>query len=355
MNLKNFGWSEAMQNTFSALYHQQLYPARICREDRGLYTLVTEEAERQAKVSGNFRHTVISRSDFPAVGDWVAVEVPDAVSRCIIHGILPRFSQFSRKAPGSANEEQIVAANIDTAFLVSGLDHDFNSRRIERYLTLVYEAGVNPVILLNKVDLELDLASKIAETESIAYGVPVIAVSAKQGQGVEQIWEYLTPGSTGVLLGSSGVGKSSLINALLVQEKLKTSSVREADSKGRHTTTHRELVPLPNGAVLLDTPGMRELQLLASESALASSFVEISELARDCRFRDCTHTDEPGCAVKAGVEAGILDLERYESYLRQRKEIKHNRVEQDIHLQKQEVNRWKAIHRSLKQHHKYKK
>jgi ribosome biogenesis GTPase len=356
LNLEQAGWSNIWKNQFLRCLKDNCQPARVASENRGTYKVITEGGERIAEVSGHFRHISGSRSDFPAVGDWVALEMPDMLSHCLIHEILPRFSSFVRKSAGTAVEEQVVAANVDTVFIVSGLDHDFNTRRIERYLTLAYESGAAPVILLNKTDIAPDPENACIETENIAYGVPVLAISALNSTGMDKLWQYLKPGTTSVLLGSSGVGKSSLVNALLETEILKTNEVRKDDSHGRHTTTSRQLIALPNGALIIDTPGMRELQLLADNSSLEKSFDEIAGLAKMCSFRDCTHIVEPGCAVLAALQTGELSAERYESYLKLQKEIRHHQIEQDIHLQKKEKNRWKAIHKSLQQHHhKYKK
>lgn len=352
MSLDLVGWSPMLKNAFAPWADQGYIPARVCREHRGIYVVMTESRECLAEVSGRFWHSTGTRSDFPAVGDWVALSVPDELSRCMIHAVLPRHSAFVRKAAGSLSEEQIVAANIDTVFLVSGLDHDFNPRRIERYVTLAYESGAEPVIILNKADLAEDLEQARLATEGVAYGIPILSVSATNDMGLESMWAYLQPGATVALLGSSGVGKSSIVNALLGREALKTAAVREDDSHGRHTTTYRQLIPLPNGSVLIDTPGMRELQLIASGDAINSSFDEIAVLAASCRFRDCSHTEEPECAVQAALAAGELDRERYESYLCLRKEIRHHQMEQDIHLQRAEKNRWKAIHKSMRHHHK---
>ena len=290
---------------------------------------------------------------FPPSGDWVVAGRSDDSSPAVIHGVLPRRSVFVRRAAGTASEEQVVAANVDTVFLVSGLDHDYNPRRIERYLTLAYESGADPVIVLNKADLHENPDQAVLETEAVAFGVPILLVSARSGRGLDAFRNALGPGMTGALLGSSGVGKSTLINALLGREALRTAEVRNDDGKGRHTTTHRELIPLPGGSVLMDTPGMRELQLVGDEASVAQAFDEIAELATGCRFKDCSHAGEPGCAVQTALARGELDMERYESYLRQRKEIRHHQVERDIHLKNKEKKRWKAIHRSMKFHHKY--
>jgi len=353
--LEQVGWSPAWQNAFAR--HEGEFAgavaARVIREDYGAYKVMTATGERLAEVSGNFRHSAQERRDFPAVGDWVVLQVPDAHSTCVMHAVLPRVSAFVRKGAGRPPEEQVVAANIDTAFLVSGLDHNFNLRRMERYLTLAYESGADPVILLNKADCAQDIDWAREQAENIAYGIPVLVLSATQGLGLDAVWDFLKPGTTGALLGSSGVGKTSLINALLGVEAFRTAAVREHDSRGRHTTSFRQLIPLPNGAVLIDTPGMRELQLLAGEATINQAFDEIAEWAGSCRFRDCSHTGEPGCAVQAALATGELCPERYESYLRQRKEIRHHQIESDIHLKIAEQRKWKSIHKSLQHHPKY--
>lgn len=355
MNLHDLGWSPVWQNAFSQVGDEKLMPARVTSEHRGAYCVATDSGERLAEVSGRFRHCANGRRDFPAVGDWVALEVPDAVSRCLIHAVLPRLSMFLRKAAGPGVDEQVVAANVDVVFLVSGLDNDFNVRRIERYVTLAYESGAGPVIVLNKADVAEDLEQARLDAEAVACGIPVLVASAATGTGLESMRKCILPGTTGALLGSSGVGKSSLLNALLGREAMKTAEVREDDSRGRHTTSHRQLIPVPGGGVLIDTPGMREIQLLADDVALNRSFDEIAALAESCRFHDCSHTGEPGCAVLAALAEGKLAPERYESYLRLRKEIRHHQVEQNIHLQIAEKNRWKSIHKSLRHHHKWRR
>ncbi len=350
--LNTFGWSSAWKDAFLVANEANGVPARIIREHRGVYSLVSEASETLAEVSGRFRHRAQTRQDFPAVGDWVVSEQPDRSSRAVIHSVLPRRSAFVRRWAGTKSEEQVVAANVDTVFLVSGLDHDFNPRRIERYLTLAYESGAHPVIVLNKADLHGDPEHARQQVQAVAYGVPILLVSAATHVGLDALRATLAPGTTGALLGSSGVGKSTLVNALLGQEALRTAAVREDDSRGRHTTTHRELISLPGGAMLIDTPGMRELQLIGNDTSLAQSFDEIAELAGQCRFRDCSHTGEPGCAVQAALADVRLDKARYESYLRQRKEMRRHQIEQDVHLQIEEKKRWQAIHRSMRFHHK---
>lgn len=355
MSIEQVGWSEVWKSHFRRCTSENCQPGRIISEHRGAYNVITDDGERIAEVSGHMRHFARSRSDFPAVGDWVALEIPDKDSHCLIHELLPRFSSFVRKGAGAGMQEQVVAANVDTVFIVSGLDHDFNTRRIERYLTLAYESGAEPVILLNKSDIAPDLEGACLKTENIAYGVPVLAVSALQQSGLDRLEAYLKPGTTSVLLGSSGVGKSTLVNALLQTEQMKTGAVREHDSHGRHTTTSRHLLVLAGGALIIDTPGMRELQLLADSSSLTKSFDDIAQFAQHCSFSDCTHLVEPGCAVIAALASGDLEQERYDSYLKLLKEIKHHQREQDVHLQKEEKNRWRAIYKSRRLHPKYKR
>lgn len=353
MKLTQFGWSRALQELFHAQGADGCVPARVSCEHRAGYSVIAEGGEWLGEVSGRLRHNADTRQSLPAVGDWVCVRPHPGGERCTIHVILPRRSAFIRKAAGGRTEEQVVATNVDKVFLVSGLDHDYNPRRIERYLTLAYESGAAPVILLNKADICENPADILARTEEVAQGVPVLFISATRGDGVDKVLEHLPQGMTGALLGSSGVGKSALVNALLGCEMLKTAPVREKDSRGRHTTTSRQLLALPNGSVLIDTPGMRELQLWGDAEALGRSFGDIDAFAPACRFRDCTHTGEPGCAVQQALTDGELSVERYESYLRQRKELRHLQIQQDVRLQNDEKKRWKAIMRSMKDHPKW--
>ena len=268
MTLETLGWTPAWANAFVNYRDTGGIPARVIREHRGHYVLVCETGEMLAEVSGRLQHRAQGRRDFPAVGDWVVAEPASAPSPAIIHALLPRHSAFVRRAAGTAGHEQVVAANVDTVLLVSGLDHDFNPRRIERYLTLAAQSGADPVIVLNKADLHADPQLARQQTAAIAPALPILLVSAATGLGLQELRQAIPPGRTGALLGSSGVGKSSLVNALLGQQLLRTAAVREDDSRGRHTTTHRELIALPGGALLIDTPGMRELQLLGDEAAL---------------------------------------------------------------------------------------
>lgn len=288
--------------------------ARVTRVDRGLYHLTGGKGTFLAEVKGKFQAQAISMAEYPAVGDYVKVDrLDDRAGHGMIEAVLPRKSLFSRKVAGNRLDEQVVAANIDRVYVCMALNDDFNLRRLERYLTQAWSSGGDPAILLTKRDLCENLDEYLAQVESIAFGVPIYAVSALTGEGVEEWKASLNPGETGVLLGSSGVGKSTLTNFLLGEAHLVTQGLRN-DDKGRHTTTYRELVTLENGAFLIDTPGMRELQLLDDEEASGSVFAEIEALAAQCRFRDCGHTGEPGCAVKAALDRGDLDPQRWESY-----------------------------------------
>lgn len=266
----------------------------------------------QAQVSGKFRYDAITVSDFPAVGDYVMADITGG-DRAVIHNVLPRTSVFIRKAAGKSNTEQVVAANIDTVFLCMSLNNDFNIRRIERYMTAAWDSGAVPVVLLTKTDLCDEVDAKIAQIESVAVGVDIIMTSDAEPDGYSQITPYLKVGKTLAFVGSSGVGKSTLINHLLGDDRLDTNGLRN-DDKGRHTTTHRELLMLPSGTMVIDTPGMREMGMWDSSEGLSAAFEDIEELSAKCRFKNCTHKSEPGCAVQAAIKNGELSEERLSSY-----------------------------------------
>ncbi|OEH92581.1 ribosome small subunit-dependent GTPase A [Bacillus solimangrovi] len=320
MNLNKLGWSETYNKAFELKNTDEtFYVARIVGQGTDLYKIYSVHGESVAKLSGKFYYNVTERSEIPAVGDWVIVK-GNHNEAVVIHDLLPRKSHFSRKIPGKTTEEQVVAANIDTVFLVSALNKDFNPRRIERYLTLAWESGANPVIVLNKADLCDDLTLKLAEVEGIAFGVPIHTISCKTGQGIAQLKSYFSTGQTVALIGSSGVGKSTITNALIGDSHQAVQTIREDDDKGRHTTTSRDLILLEQG-MIIDTPGMRELQLWASDSSLSDAFQDIESLANQCRFRDCQHVNEPHCAVKKAINNGELTQARYESYKKLQKEL----------------------------------
>ncbi len=343
MSIESYGWSSTFEESFRQYREAGYQPARVAREDRERYQIIVDSGEMRAEVTGKFRHQARSRRDFPAVGDWVAVEIPPQSDIALIQAVLPRKSIFSRGATGPTTEEQVVAANVDTAFLVMDLGRDFNPRRIERYLTLTWESGASPVILLTKTDVAQDIESAMAEVEAVALGAPVHAISALTDDGMEQLAPYLESGKTVALFGSSGAGKSTLINALLGEEKLLTRELKE-DGRGRHTTTWRELIQLPSGALVIDTPGMKQVELWADDASLDESFDDVAQLAALCRFSDCRHTTEPGCAVQAALADGRLPAGRWESYEKLQKELKYLHRKQDIRAALEEKARWKKIH-----------
>jgi ribosome biogenesis GTPase len=327
--LAALGWTPRLQALFEPYRNAGLIPARVSLEHTHIYRVSTGSDEWLARIAGRMRHQATARTDYPGVGDWVAVEPPPQVGEdARIKAVLPRSSRFSRRAAGDATEEQIVAANIDVVFLVGGLDHDFNPRRLERYLLVARESGATPVIVLNKADLVEDPQAYVDEVRALAPAVEVCAVTARRPASLDPLRAHLTLGRTGALLGSSGVGKSSIVNSLVGHAMLRTHDVRESDSRGRHTSTHRQLVILPGGGLLIDTPGMRELQLWDS-GGLGETFTDIGELAAECRFRDCRHRGEPGCAVAAAVAAGKLPESRLESFRKLDAEREHVERQQD--------------------------
>ncbi|MBH8574072.1 ribosome small subunit-dependent GTPase A [Nostocaceae cyanobacterium CENA369] len=353
MNLNSLGWSNFFASSFEPYRQQGFSVGRVAIEYRNTYTLYSERGELTAEVTGKLRHRATQPQDFPAVGDWVVIRVRESEGQATIHEILPRKSKFSRKTVGSKTEEQIVAANVDTVFLVSGLDGDFNPRRIERYLVLAWESGANPVIVLNKADLCNSLEECLAQVEAVAIGVPVIVLSATSNQGLDALKPYLQPGQTVTLLGSSGVGKSTITNQLKGVAVQTVQAVRQGDDRGRHTTTHRELILLPTGGLIMDTPGMREIQIWSGDEGLQETFADIETWAQECRFRNCQHNNEPGCAVQQALAEERLDYSRFLSYQKLQKELNYLVRKQDQRAQLAEKERWKKIHKAMRNHHKH--
>jgi ribosome biogenesis GTPase len=325
-SLEALGWNQFFAEAFAPYEPEGLIAGRVAVQERGGVVLFTATGTLRAEVANR-----LAREGGQVVaGDWVAAEQLLGEDRAIVRAVLPRRSRFARKEPW-LTEEQVVAANVDTVFLVTDCGRDFKPRRLERYLTAAWDSGAAPVIVLTKSDLAADVSETVAEAEAIAFAVPVHAVSSVTGEGLGELDPYLLPGRTVALLGSSGVGKSTLVNRLLGEDLLATAELRR-DGRGRHTTTHRELVHLPGGALLLDTPGMRELQLWADESALDETFADVVELARECRFSDCAHGQEPGCAVRAALGNGSLPQIRWESYSKLQRELRALAVKQDVRL-----------------------
>jgi ribosome biogenesis GTPase len=303
--------------------------------------VATEDGDATVEITGRLHHAA-EPGELPVVGDWVGLRDSQ------IDAVLPRRSKFSRKTPFTEVSEQVLVANVDVAFLVMSFDElDFNVRRLERYLTTAWEGGANPVVVLNKADLAEDLDGQIAEIEAVAFGVPVHVVTALAGEGIDVLLPYLAGAKTGVLLGSSGVGKSTLINALLGEGRLATGEVRE-DGRGRHTTSHRELLLLPGGGVLIDTPGLRELQLWETDEGLEKAFADVTELVNQCKFSDCAHDTEPGCAIREALADGTLPSERWESYLKLERELAHLERKFDPRLRSEERKKWAAISKANK-------
>lgn len=343
MTLQQLGYGSTFEAAFVQYRAFGNVPGRVMRQEREMYLVMTEYGELQAQVAGRFRHGALSRADFPTVGDFVALTCRPAEGSATIQGVLPRASCISRKIAGATTDEQLLAANVDTIFLVSGLDGDCNLRRIERYIAAAWESGGRPVIVLNKADLCADLESRVAEVESVAPGVSVRAVSAADGRGMEHLRSYLRPGETVVFLGSSGVGKSTLINALSGEDLQQTGGLRKGDGHGRHTTTARQLIAIAGGALLIDTPGLREISLWGDEADLAGVFDDIEQLGARCRFGDCQHRDEPGCAVREALSQGVLNPERLESYRKLQRELRHLEGRQSQQLRQEERARGKHI------------
>lgn len=343
-----WGWTPERS---AQLETPDLVPARIVSASREIYRVQTPDAERTARPSGTLRST-----ELPAVGDWVLCDPlsdpqSSADGETVVRQILPRRTRLSRKVAGAKTEEQIVAANVDVVFLVMGLDGDFNLRRLERFAVMAWESGADPVVILTKADLAEDTMAdpleRRFEAEDVAPGMPVHLTSSLRGEGLDPLRAYLGNGRTVALLGSSGAGKSTLLNALCGEEVMSTGAVREGDDRGRHTTTHRELVRLPRGGLLIDNPGVREIQLWSGDEALSDAFGDIDSLAATCRFSDCRHEEEPGCAVLRAVEQGDLPAERLANYRGLQRELRHLELKQDVAARRQENKKMSKLYRSV--------
>jgi len=356
-NLEELGWDSHFRAHFQMLNVPESVPARVVSEQRHTYQVSSQYGELFAQISGKLRYQARIGGQYPAVGDWVVVKPQIDGSKGIIQAILPRKSKFSRKTAGAKTEEQVVATNVDTVFIVCGLDggRNLNPRRIERYLTLAWNSGASPAIVLNKIDICPDIDSCIRDVEPVASGVAIHPASATERVGLDSLKGYLTRGKTAAFLGSSGVGKSALINALLGVERQEVGRVRGSDRKGRHTTSRRELILLPGGGAVIDTPGMREIQIWIDEDNPVKVFEDIETLAVECRFADCRHGSEPGCAVRVAIQQGSLDVARFQSYLKLQREFSHLAARQDDKLRLEAKSKRKKLARLIRQRQKQNK
>jgi ribosome biogenesis GTPase len=353
--LNALGWSDRWQAALGQLDDGRLVPARISEEHRDRYRALGDGTVWTATLPGALRHRAADRAELPAVGDWVALRPgsampgPDGVGEATIVAVLPRRSAIVRKQAGVETAVQVLAANLDTIFLVTDTGDDFNVRRIERMLAVIWESGASPVLLLNKVDLCEDAVRFVDEAAAVALGVPIHPLSALRGDGVEAITPYVAEGRSIALIGSSGVGKSTLVNLLAGLPLMEVHEIRAGDGRGRHTTTHRQLLVLPRGGVLIDTPGMREVALWSAGDGVGATFADIEELADRCHFADCRHDSEPGCAVLEAVESGALDAGRLASYRKLQREVAFLERQRDHRARREEQRRWRSITRSMRQ------
>ncbi|HSI84163.1 MAG TPA: ribosome small subunit-dependent GTPase A [Candidatus Methylacidiphilales bacterium] len=347
------GWNDQ----FAQLAAQQLEGleaqkhliARVVEELRGYYTLHDGEKETLARIAGKLRHEAAQRIDFPAVGDWVTYSVRPGEKRATLHSVLPRLSKFSRQAAGDETEEQLLAANLNTVFIVTSLNRDLNARRLERYLTLVMQSGAAPVVILNKTDICDEVAAIAKLVRKTAGEAPVIPISALKGRGVEKLKPWLAAGQTVALLGSSGAGKSTLVNRLLGEDRQVVRDIRGTDDRGRHTTTSRHLFVLPGGGMVIDTPGLRELHMWDGEEGIAQAFTDVEEIALKCKFTNCRHEKEPGCAVQAARTAGKLSEGRFAGYQKLRSEIEAQKSREEKAAKVASRVHWRKLHQSVEE------
>lgn len=350
--LNSLGWNKFFEEQFKQFQEQGFHCGRVAIENKTNYLVLTEHGDVTGEVSGKYLFEAGKQSELPKVGDWVVISLFNNNADAVIHNILPRKTKISRKSIDKKIDEQIIAANVDVVFIVQSLDNNFNINRLERYLAATYQSGAKPVVVLNKMDLCNNIQEKLELVKTRTGIEDILNMSAKNGEGIDGMIKYLSPGITIAFVGSSGVGKSSLVNLLVGYEKLKTNEVREEDSRGRHTTTKRELVLLPSGGILIDTPGMREFGLWNMDEGISETFSEFEEFADACRYSDCTHTHETGCAVLSALAEGKISNKRYESYIKLRKELRYLESKQDKSAQLEEKRKWKIIHKEQKRFNK---
>ncbi len=353
--LKNYGWNEFFEAYFSEYAGDGFSPARVSVEHRNYYELYSEHGELTAEKAGKLFYNAEDPGSLPAVGDWVVIKQLPNEEKAVIHAVLPRKSKFSRKKAGETTVEQVVAANVDYVFIISSLNQDLNFKRMERYLALAWDNGVKPVVLLSKADICDGIYARLAETEERLVGTDVHVISALKGAGLDDLHKYFEGNKTVAVVGSSGVGKSTLINSLLNRNVMDVSEISLYKDRGRHTTAHRELFVVPGGGLIIDTPGMREIQLWEGGEGLEELFEDIEKLTLECKFSDCKHESEPGCRVLAAITSGELEEGRFKSYKKLQNEIKYFARKQDKKAQLEEKKKWKKISLLGKQIGKYKK
>lgn len=345
MTLESLGWNDYWNSQFLPFRQERLIPARVCVEHKELYHFFSQQEDGVARVAGRLRHSAMGRADFPAVGDWVAIEPGLSGGPGVIHAILTRKNRFSRKTSGETVDEQIVAANLDTLFLITSLNRDLNPRRIERYLAAAAAQSFRPVIILTKSDICDNADMVTSEIKNRFPHLAVHAISSVTGAGLAAIAGYLGVGQTVAMVGSSGAGKSTLVNRLMGEDRQEVREIRSDDDRGRHATTHREMFALPQGGLLIDNPGMRELQLWDENADVEGAFADIAALAATCRFADCSHHHEPACAVQQALAAGKLDSSHFDNFLKMQRELEYLQARQDPQIERERKEKWKRIHR----------
>ncbi|HEV8546093.1 MAG TPA: ribosome small subunit-dependent GTPase A [Candidatus Limnocylindrales bacterium] len=349
LGLEEFGWSPIQSALFDAHASGDRLPGRVVAEDRGSYVVRLADGERRASVTGRFRfESGDDPAAFPSVGDWVVVETRD--DGASVHAVLPRRTSVLRHAPGNRSVAQVIAANVDILFVVASLNADFNIRRLERYVAFAWESGADPVVILSKADLAEDLDGVMGAVEAVAVGVPILTVSAVDGRGIDELRSLIRAGATVAFVGSSGVGKSTLVNALAGEDLVAVSAIREGDARGRHTTTRRQLHLMPGGGLILDTPGMRELGLWDVDAGIDRSFADIDALTAKCRYSNCRHASDDGCALNAAVADGDLQPERLAAWRKLEGEARHLERRVNALARSAERQKWKTIHKAVGKH-----